>query len=478
MRTLTKYFTKEKYARARLYLSFYLLGMAMVWSGGRWLVFVALLPLLSYLPYASSKPLRQVVADFYMAGFLLCGFANLFLYQVAPENWTIELRGWFGLVSRFMSWILVSGFCALAYAGLGFLLAKIKTNSLRLLMLPFLFALAELVRSYLFAIMAYGPHGKLSPNFNWGSIAVPASGTPIVYNARVFGFFGITLFVVVVNICLYLMTYRRRLLLPIMMLSLIVASTLLTWSVGASQQGRTMKVASVHLNEKSDMTLIDNTLWPQEGTDLLVLPEYSAILKYKDYKKMLGRLSEHGVAITSIDNGRSPQGTNRIIILNRNGDIINSQDKTFLIPTGEYIPYSLNVGFRLIGKSQAITDFTYSQQLTKGTRPEEPFTTSDNVTIGALACSGVGSLTGYKQLTNQGADVLTNSASLAFLLPDSIYHTYAHNMARFQAVSNNRPFVQASRSGQSYIIDNQGSYITVSDGQSNQLLSAPLQINN
>lgn len=462
--------------RWHLYVSFLLIGVSMVWNHGGWLIFFALIPLVTYVAHMNELSSRKVVKDFYFGGFILIGFANLFLYEVAPENWTIQLRGWFGMASRFMSWFLICAFTSLAYAGLGFVLKKIKGYRTRLLLLPFLFAFAELVRSYLYAIMAYGPNGNLSPNFNWGSIAVPASGTPIVYNSRWLGFFGISVIVVAVNICLYLILFKRKLLMPIILLCLIAASTLLTWSLGADLRGRQIKVASIHLNEKSDMTFIDSKLWPPQGTDLLILPEYSAILTYKDYKQMLSRLSEDGVAITSIDNGRSPEGTNRIIVLNRNGKVIKSEDKTFLIPTGEYIPYSLQLGFRLIGKSQAITDFTYSQQLTKGSQPETPIVASSGLSVGALACSGVGALKGYSRLADEGADVFTNSASLAFLLPDSIYHTYARNMARFQAVSNNKGFIQASRSGQSYIIDNQGNFLRKSSGQDDQLLVARLQI--
>lgn len=471
----TNYF-RIHYIRLRLYLTFYLLGIAMIWPDGKWLLFFALIPLITYLPYINKKSVKQIVRDFYFGGFLLCAFANLFLFQIAPENWTVQLRGWFGLFSRFISWIIVCSFCALSYAGLGYALVKIKSNNKRLLFLPFIFPIVELLRSYLFAFIAYGPHSNLSPNFNWGSIAVPASGTPLVYNSRILGFFGLTLLVVVINICLYLMLIKRKVLVPASILCVIAASTLLTWNIGNTQGDKTLKVASLHLSEKSDMTLIDSSLWPSQGTDLLVLPEYSAILKYKDYKKMLGRLSVNGVAISSMGNGRSPSGTNRMIILDRHGNIINYQDKTFLIPTGEYMPYGLQLSFRLIGKSQALTDFTYVQQLSKGSKPEYSFTTNDNVTIGALACSGIGALNGYNRLTQQGADILSNSASLAFLLPDSMYHTYARDMARFQAVSNNRSFVQSSRSGQSYIIDSQGTTLKVSDGQKNQLLQSTLKI--
>lgn len=448
----------------------------MIWDKGDWLIYIALVPLIAYLPSINKTPSKRVIRDYYFAGFILCGFANIFLFQLAPENWTIQLNGWFGYASRFISWILICSICAVSYGLLGYILTKIKYDSLKLLFLPFLFATTELIRSYLFAIMAYGPHGSLSPNFNWGSIAVPASGTPLVYSSRILGFFGLTFLVVVINICIYLLFIKRRVLAPTLVLGGIISLTLIGWSLGEQKTNKVLQVAIIHMNEQNDLSMGSLALWPPEGTDLLVLPEYSAVLKYKDYKQMLHRLSKNGVAITTIDTGRSPNATNRIIYLNRDGDIIKSQDKTFLIPTGEYIPYSLQLGFRAIGKSTALVDFRYSQQLKPGNEPESLYMTEDGVKIGALACSGVSALNEYSRLSNAGADILTNSASLAFLQPTSLYHVYARNMARYQAVSNNKPFVQASRSGQSYILDNQGRTLIENSNQNDQLFSYPVGI--
>jgi len=224
------------------------------------------------------------------------------------------------------------------------------------------------------------------------------------------------------------------------------------------------------------MKTTDKSLSPPSGTDVLVLPEYSGIEQDKEVSKYLSPLSSNGVAITSIVNGRSPNGTNRIIYLSRDGRVIERQDKTFLIPTGELLPYSLQASFRTIGRSSINEAFKYTQQLERGDRPERVYATKDGIRIGTLACSGVSALNEYSRLTNEGADILVNTASLAFLQPNSLYHVYARNMARFQAVSNNRPFAQASRSGQSYILDNQGNTLIESTGQNKQILSAEVYI--
>ncbi len=419
------------------------------------MVLAALVPLTDYVVHMHRRKLVRTVIDFYMLGFMVSGFANAFLFQISPANWTISMKSWFALLATTLSWVLISGFCALAFGGLGFVLYRLHSTKWRLLCLPILFAGAELLRSYMYALMAYAPHGSLSPNFNWGSLAVPASGTPLVFASRIVGFFGLTVLVVSINIALYA-AFRRRYMTSVGLLAVATFVTIVGWQIGNSRGGgQALRVAVVHLGEQDALTTWDQQTWPQKNTNILVLPEYSEIRSNPNYRQILAQLSDSGVAITSERRGASPSGTNQIVFLDHKGNVIDGQDKTFLIPTGETLPYVLQASFWLMRLGYMNTFFTYSQQISPGRNAEHPVQ-SGGVVVGALACSGVSALSEYRQLSRQGAKVLTNSASLSFLDHSSVYHVYARNMARFQAVSNNRPFIQASRSGESYIMDNQG----------------------
>jgi len=419
---------------------------------------------------------KQVLFDFYIFGLVMCGFANMFLFQMSPENWNIGLNGWITIVARCIAWVLVCSFCALAYVVLGLSLMHIQSFKNRLLLLPLLFPAVELLRSYMFAAMAYGPKSNFSPNFNWGSLAVPGSGTFLVYNSRILGFFGITIAIILINVALFFLL-QRRFFSAVQILCIVLLCTVIGWKQGEqTYQSRQIRVSVVHLSEQDDMKDTRDLNSLPEQTNILVLPEYSGIDKNPDPTAYLKSLAIDGVAITSIVNGKSPKGTNRIIYISRSNTIIDEQDKTFLIPTGEVLPYSIQFSFKSIGKSWINESFKYTQQLERGDKKERVFTTKDGISIGTLACSGVSALNEYSRLADEGADVLVNSASLAFLQPNSLYHAYAQNMARFQAVSNNLPFAQASRSGQSYILDNQGNILVKSNGQNKQVLSAVVGI--
>ena len=457
---IKRYLTNNRVMLARrstIYLSSLLTGVTFVVRGSEWLLVISLLPLVYYVMHMHKNTLRQTLLDFYVAGFILCGFGNLFLFDLDPQNWSVKLSASFALFATFLAWMLICSFCSLSFVALGAFLAKLPKTSQAILSLPLAFTIAEIIRSYLFAIMAYGPHGKLSPNFNWGSLAVPASGTPLVYASRLVGFFGLTALVVAINICIYALLTRKRAWASAILLILIATLTYGGWREGLRTDNKHLSVSFVPLKADESLATWDSSSWPKQGTDLLVLPEYSEFLNNPNYKTILKRLSKNGLAVTTIRAGKSPLGTNRLIYINRDGVIVNSQDKTFLIPTGETLPYSLQASFTLLRQRSTLEEFRYIQQITNGKIDEYPFSYGGH-SYGALACSGISALSEYSRLSDHGADILINSASLAFLKPHSHYHVYARNMARFQAVSNNKRLVQASRSGESYIITNQGRF--------------------
>lgn len=441
--------------RIYLYLSGVIIGTTLIFRGSEYLIFVALTPLVNYVYQLEKFSKKQLLIDFYIFGFIICGFANLFLFQISSGNWLVYLSSFFTIFATLVSWILICGFCALSYLFTGYILFKLNNSLHRIIALPIIFAFAELIRSYLFAIIAYGPNGSLSPNFNWGSIAVPASGTGLVFSSRYFGFFGLTIFVVAVNVSLYLIYTRKKYLIPSVALIFIFMVSYNGWNSNRNNTLKDFNIEIVQLQEKESLIDWPKNKWPKDGTDLLVMPEYSEFLDNPEYKQILNRLSKNGVAITTIKNGKSPSGTNQMIYIDRTGKIIAKHDKTFLIPTGETMPYVLQTIFKLVGKQNANVDFTYTQQLSPGSTIEKPVD-AGLFKVGGLACSGVSALNEYNRLSREGADIFVNSASLSFLKPNSFYDVYARNMSRYHAVSNNKTFVQASRSSESYIINNLG----------------------
>ena len=81
----------------------------------------------------------------------------------------------------------------------------------------------------------------------------------------------------------------------------------------------------------------------------------------------------------------------------------------------------------------------------------------------------------YRKLTNDGAQVLTNSASLNEFRDSWTYHQQARQFAQFIAAANARPFVQGARGGLAIIVDSDGKIISKTDGFGMEVINANLE---
>ncbi len=446
---------KKRSAILCIYTSFLSLGLISIFPALKYLGFVALVPFLYYVEHIKLMTRKEILRDLYWGNFILVGLAFSFLFQLSPENWSVILNRAFSSVAVAIAWQLVCMFAALCGLLFGYVLYRIKDNMTRLLLVPILWPLNDLLRSLLISIVAYGAHGSITPNFHLGSIAVIGAATPLVYSARIIGFIGLGFLMLVCNLLIYFLLTKQQRRLTAAMAVVILSTTLYGWKLGSPPQSTAKRVVVIHLGEKKALDGIGYAQNIPDNIDLLVLPEYSDVLRSPDFKQVAAKLTDKGVGVTSRTVGVSPQSYDNLVFFNNKGEIVSEQSKRFLIPTGEYMPYSLIAAFKAIGQNSKLYDFTHTQKVIRGPVNESAVSYGDS-TYGALVCSGVLSLTEYHTLTQQGADVLINTASLSFLQPASRYNVFAERMARFQAVYNNRPFVQASRSSQSFIITNQG----------------------
>lgn len=408
---------------------------------------------------------------------MICSLAYFFLIEVEPSNWEFVFTGWFAVVAGVTAWILASVFAALSFLVIPWLLFKISKPQTRLIMLPFVLVLAEIIRSYLFSIVSYGDGGSIGSSFNWGSLAVISSSLPIVFASRMVGFYGMTIIAALISLGLYLLTVGRK---PwrasIYMLIAVTVICVGYYKTPKAIYKDRLHIVAVHLNESDavsrwgDFSILPNNI------DVLLLPEYSEVRHNKHFNDALAKLTSRGIIVTTELKGESPKASNDLIYINKQGAVISRQAKHKLIPAGEYMPNSLRAAFKILGKQDSVNLFKYSQQLQPGESAIQKVE-NEGIIYGALPCSGVLSPGEYRIMTNQGANLLLNPASLALLKQNSKFHVYARRMARYQAVYNGRYFVQASRSGESYIIDSSGAFRASSRGEDTQVIELNLQRN-
>jgi len=461
-------------------ISFLLLGLLCLKDGNFGILsFISLVPLCIYLAKSKNRTQREFVRSFYIGGVILGAFSFLYMMQAIPDFWMHDLNSAVSFMSRLLSLVVVSTFTGLPVSFIGYCLYRINYQY-RIVSLILLWPIMEYIKSASVAFISYGPGGSFVPSLNFGSLAVSASGTPLVYITRFVGFYGLTAVTVLVNVLIFYVISGKNKVYRFGSLALLVIVACV--NTGAWQKGRlsgptkTLNVAITHLNNLEDANNIKDWSELKNSTDILVLPEYSYFSDSADFVSTTNKLSDKGAAITSVSTHKDRMNYNELVYYDRQGNVISKQTKTFLIPGGEYMPQILRTFLVISGKPDTLSDFDLTQLITAGTIPEKMVALDNNVRVGALPCSGVLKYTKYKQLSDEGANVLVNSASLSFLEPNSLYHVYGHNMARLQAVMNNKPFIQASRSGESYVIDNQGRFIVKSAGQKSQLIQTQINI--
>jgi len=219
--------------------------------------------------------------------------------------------------------------------------------------------------------------------------------------------------------------------------------------------------------------------YSEDKKDLIVLPEYSLVFEEDNilFANALvnDRLNKTGISV-DVDEGTKEKWYGTLGIKDRQGALLNSQTKELLIPTGEYLPFILTTFYTYTGQSEILDTFNKNRQVYKGESPQ--VFRSDKFIIGPVACSGILGRNIYRGITNQGAEVLTNSASLVDFNFSKSYLRQSLQMARFHSIANSRPFIQASLGAPAFAMDHQGSYIFEPDRMGTKFIDFTFSTNN
>lgn len=428
--------------------------------------------LVSYLWWLDQKPTTKQI---WLSG------VSFFAITV---NWMYKIHA----TELIPSNLLASLFLALTFAivvgslSLGFLLFGWLYNRYRidlkqprsLLLVPVIWLVGEWARSCFFSIVSFGPGGSIGPHWNFGSLAFAASVTPLSYAGRMVGQFGLSGLAILTALGVFYLL-RRQWKWGSVALGSVMAICATGWLLSPSPDGSLLRVGVLQLDDNNysdygyqrDLEAVVASHNPVKPLDLLVLPEYSYIFTHKEYKQAeiaaLAKLTTDKSLVITSQSGEGEAGRkNLVTFYQSDGQIKTQQEKQFLIPGGEYIPYFYEWILVLSGNTSVIGAHQAEHQVAATDKTAQPVAYKSDK-IGALACSGAIAPDFYRQLTAGGATVLTNSAALSTMGLSSSYYAQAKQMARFIAVSNARPFVQSARGGEVYALDSSGQTVVASD---------------
>lgn len=390
-----------------------------------------------------------------------------------------------------LTFSVVVGSLSLGFLAFGWLYHKFTlqlSQPRALIVVPALWGLSEWARSILFSVVSMGPGGSLGAHWNFGSVAFAASVTPLGYAARVIGQFGLSALVVVVALgSLFLIRKQWRCGTVALGIVSIICTT--GWLLSPAPDGSRLRVGVLQLDDSTysdygyqrDLGAVTASHDPSKPLDLFVLPEYSYIFTNKEYKQAeitaLDKLTTDKSLLITSQSGQAEEGhKNLVTFYQPDGQIIKQQEKEFLIPGGEYIPYFYEWILVLSGNTSVIRSHQEEHQVAAARQVANPVQYQSDK-IGSLACSGAIAPDFYRRLTSQGATLLTNSAALSTMGLSSSYYAQARQMASFIAISTARPFVQSARGAEAYILDSSGQSVIESNQPGVHYIEGEVQAN-
>ena len=311
---------------------------------------------------------------------------------------------------------------------------------------------AELLVSWLVAVVWIGKDGSIDSVLPFASFTPFLMYTPLRFLARLVGFYGLSA-IVVTLIMAVAHQKTRKLALPIAMIAIVLSG--LMWLPYRRANGNELSV------QVMAETLAERVPATEKDVDLVVFPEYglddisddnldTRLIAPADREVyFLGSRQDpaNGNAVyNNLIFGSSQKGLDRVV------------PKTRLIPGGEYLPFAVDYGLRVVGAESILSDFEFSRAVEKGASAVPLYELSDGDVVGSEVCASIIAPNDYRNLTRHGATVLTNSASLE-IFRSPVFDIQQKGLGIFMATANARPFLQSANSSSAFALDHNGSIL-------------------
>ncbi len=405
----------------------------------------------------------------WLFGFIFQGFFHLSMFR---------LSHFAPLISVFLVWFFYSLYLGFFYGLLFWLFNKLRNLAYYEWTFPFLWIIFEWLRSL-------GPIGNPG-----GSLGYSQSGNlPLIQLASVFGVFGISFYIVLINVLIYWLLIKKTKKQIIIVLLLVIIIPFIWGSFRFSSfnnqiNNETLKIAVIQGNhtedEKKEMknifairddyfrltsialeakpTLI---FWPETITSTLNLAYPDFIAKTKDFC-----FSNKVNIIFGTPILKNNYFYNSVVLATAQGISEDKYYKNQLMPFGEYTP------FRGIWESFFKLNFLGADYT--------GYNSKDLIKMGEIKLGGGVCLESiypwhYRELTKKGANLLFVLANDAWFFDSSAAFLHLQ-MSIFRAVENNRYFVQSANTGISAIITNTGKIIKKSNIEQTEILSDSIKI--
>ena len=349
--------------------------------------------------------------------------------------------------------------------GINFFVLKLTLRLLRhlyhkqsgwtwLLMAICIWALAEAAIAWAVAAIWMGPGGRIDTILPFFSATPFLMYTPLGYLSRFVGYFGLSA-VFVVGVAAVVLPKTRRF--AVVYWLVVTIATIAAWGLYTKPNGPalTATIMAEQLSYPKNVTVI--------ASQLVVLPEYGLDKYTSDTAVTRFTTKQQDFYYVGSRQEETSFGYKNVLVSGSyTRGFINSTPKDRLIPGGEHLSYWVS-GLLQVFSPSTYTDFQVRRQVLRGDKPVQPFSIDSDISVGSAACSSIIAPDDYRQLTQEGANVLTNSASLEIFAGSRLFNVQHRGLSKFIASANARPFLQSSNNWQAFALDSNGRQVAVTD---------------
>ncbi|OGZ46210.1 MAG: hypothetical protein A3C84_01690 [Candidatus Ryanbacteria bacterium RIFCSPHIGHO2_02_FULL_48_12] len=467
-----------------------------VYSGGSAsiLAFISLVPLLFALSLGTYQR-RHVFGAGFLFGMIYAGITLQWALAIFPTDW-FGLTPFGGIVSLTFSWLLsicgtglLSGVVILATQRL---MAKQVKSWQLLIIVPAYWIIAEFLAPVLFSSIWLGDSSTVSGHWLFLSFGHALVSYPwLLAITRLGGVFLGSFLVVFVNTLLYLLLRHllraRKIGQPLWQLTplqpilvgvgVIIAVLCYGYLVFARdfevKKEITVAAITTDVPTMGFGETVSEELWLQEymaaeeaakhKPNVFIFPENSWFISQKPlFIQMIATSLTHdqkpALLVDMIRSSGKDREKLQIAFVDSQKGILTSDDKTLLVPNGEYLPYLTSFLVRVLGSKSTAEKLQNQPYFSAPTAEPRPIIWQGS-RFGALSCSGMFSPVLYRNLVRDGAEMLINTASYASFSKSPIFMDQMRIRARLQAASLARPLAQATNRSASFIVDAKGQVV-------------------
>lgn len=434
----------------------------------------------------TSRSWSSAVLRSFVFGLASGGAGIWWFWDTLPLDWLGLARlgnQWYFV---FASWGPVACMFATITALFGFILWKTRSLPYAPLVAAGIWTIMEQARMWGFFILTYAPRALAGPHFSSTSIGYTLVENPYLLQIAqgggvIFLNFTVALFAAILAYAAWYRvtdTFARKftvvissfvlvtiLCYPLVQGSNIRAETPITAALVTSNlpTREVLGVTSLYVNS------LEKVAESVPEADLIVLPEEMRMdPPFKSTEEKIALFSKlfKGREVVVISDTHVPTRAGFNLMLtyeDAHANVLNSYNKRFLMPGGEYMPTMMLAGFSLLPDS-GLTK--YLDRIPSEPAPYSDLTTAPlkGHTVGGLICSDFLSPVMYRELAQKhGADILVNSANPAWFHGSKILFDKTVQISKVHAVQSRAYYVQASNGSPSFAIDPQGRVIAMSD---------------